>query len=59
MNIPVVWSSQERQHPKQIEGTKKVALYNINRFKNDEYISNLTDFFKFDLYKLLNSDGSF
>lgn len=56
-NIPVVWSRQKHQHPKQIEGTKENALYNVNRFMNDKYISNLTEFFNLNLYKALNNDG--
>lgn len=53
-NIPVVWSRQKPSHPQQIKGTKDVALYTVNRFLNDKYIKNLTDYFDLDLYKHLN-----
>lgn len=50
--IPVVWSGQIEQHPPQIEGTKELGLYKINRFMNDFYINNLINYFNIDLHGL-------
>lgn len=53
-NIPVVWSGQLPQHPKQIPNTRDVGLWRtINKFKNDEYIQNLINAYNMDLFSLI------
>lgn len=53
-NVPVVWSGQLPQHPKQIPNTKDVGLWRtINKYKNDEYIQNLVTAYDMDLFSLI------
>lgn len=53
-NVPVVWSGQLPQHPKQIPNTKDVGLWRtINKYKNDEYIQNLVIAYDMDLFSLI------
>lgn len=53
-NIPVVWSGQLPQHPRQIPNTKDVGLWRtINKYKNDEYIQKLVTAYDIDLFSLI------
>ena len=53
-NISVVWTGQLPQHPTPIPGTREVGLWhNINKYKNDEYIAKLVDYYDLDLYSLV------
>lgn len=53
-NIPVVWSGQLPQHPKQIPNTRDVGLWRtVNKYKNDEYIQNLMNAYDMDLFSLI------
>lgn len=53
-NIPVVWSGQLPQHPKQIPNTRDVGLWRtVNKYKNDEYIQNLMNAYGMDLFSLI------
>ena len=55
-NVPVVWSGQLPQHPKQIPHTKDVGLWRtINKYKNDEYIQNLITYYDMDLFSLITT----
>lgn len=57
-DILVVWSGQIPQHPQQIPNTREVGLWrNINKYKNDEYIQNLIDFYNIDLFSLTSEEG--
>lgn len=53
-NIPVVWTGQLPQHPKQIPNTRDVGLWhNINKYKNDEYIQNLVNHYDLNLFSIV------
>ena len=52
-NIPVVWTGQVPQHPPQIPNTMENSLWrNINKYKNDEYLKNLIEFYNIDIFSL-------
>lgn len=53
-NIPVVWTGQVPQHPPQIPNTMENSLWrNINKYKNDEYLKNLIEFYNIDIFSLI------
>lgn len=53
-NISVVWTGQLPQHPTPIPNTKSVGLWrNINKYKNDEYIDNLVNYYHLNLFSLV------
>lgn len=53
-NIPVVWTGQLPQHPTQIPNTRDMGLWhNINKYKNDEYIQNLVNYYNLNLFSLV------
>lgn len=55
--IPVVWSGLIPQHPTQIPGTMEKSLWRtVNKFKNDEYIKNMIEYYQLDLYSLTKED---
>lgn len=54
-NVPVVWTGQLPQHPKQISGTKEVGLWRtINKYKNNEYIQKLINYYGLNLFSLVS-----
>ena len=56
-NISVVWTGQLPQHPAQIPNTSENGLWrNINKYRNDEYIQNLVNYYNLDLYSLVNEE---
>jgi hypothetical protein len=57
-NIPVVWTGQLPQHPTQIPGTRDVGLWRtINKYKNDEYIQKLINYYGLNLFSLVTKEG--
>lgn len=58
--ISVVWTGQLPQHPPQIPNTRDVGLWRtINKFKNDEYIRRIVDYYQLDLYSLTTKEEEF
>ncbi len=58
-NISVVWTGQFPQHPMTIPGTRDMGLWhNINKYKNDEYIHNLVDYYNLNLFSLVTEEES-
>lgn len=56
-NISVVWTGQRPQHPTQISNTREVGLWkNINKYKNDEYIQNLINYYNLNLFSLVTKE---
>lgn len=54
-NISVVWTGQLPQHPTPIPGTREAGLWcNLNKYKNDEYIKKLVDYYNLNLYSLVS-----
>lgn len=53
-NISVVWTGQLPQHPAPIPNTRDAGLWhNINKYKNDEYIEGLVNYFDLNLFSLV------
>lgn len=56
-NISVVWTGQLPQHPNPIPNTRDVGLWhNINKYKNDEYIENLVNYYNLNLFYLVSKE---
>ena len=50
--VPVVWTSKNPQHPKQIIGTKECALYKTNKIQNDLFLKNIVGAYDINIYDL-------